>query len=51
MNLTVEYNFITPDIENGAATQFVQRPEEKTQSALWWGESLLYAQIYLIDPI
>jgi hypothetical protein len=43
MNLTARYEFVTPEIESGAASRFVQPPEENTQNVMWWGESLLYA--------
>jgi hypothetical protein len=39
VNLTAEYEYVTREIESGAASKFVQPPQEK--SALWWGESLL----------
>jgi hypothetical protein len=43
VNLTVRYEFVSPTYRPGMASRFVQPPDEKTQSVLWWGESLLYA--------
>ncbi|KAH7067903.1 hypothetical protein FB567DRAFT_252955 [Paraphoma chrysanthemicola] len=39
INITATYEYVTPEIESGQASKFVQPPQEKT--ALWWGESLL----------
>jgi hypothetical protein len=51
VNLTVRYEYVTPTIESGAASQFVQSPDEKAHSVLWWGESLLYAHTCTISNI
>jgi hypothetical protein len=43
VNLTARYEYVQPtiDLGSGSASRFVQRPERKEQTALWWGESLL----------
>lgn len=40
-NLTVNYEFVTPTIESGAAFRFLHAPDQNRQASLWWGESLL----------
>ena len=43
VNLTARYEYVQPiiDLGSGGASRFVQPPERKEQTALWWGESLL----------
>lgn len=51
INLTTKYEFVSSTIESGAATQFVQSPDEHEHSVLWWGESLLYALKHLLPSL
>lgn len=41
VNLTTQYEFVVPTIETGVPFQFVRAPDEETDTAMYWGQSLM----------